>query len=62
MKAEGEMPAKRRSPIAPFESVILFLVVGTLALMLFPVLAAAVSWAADAEGASAAAGSVFRGY
>jgi len=41
--------------------VILFLVVGTLALMLFPVLAAAVSWAADAEGASAAAGSPFRG-
>ena len=56
------MPAKRRRLIAPSEVLILCLVVGTLALMLFPVLAAAVSWAADAEGASAAAGSVFRGY
>ena len=37
MKAEGEMPARRRSRIAPSEWVILFLVVGTLAMMLFPV-------------------------
>jgi len=56
------MPAKRRTSIAPSELVILSLVVGTLAMMLLPVLAAAVSWAADGEGASAAAGSVFRGY
>jgi len=35
------MPAKRRTSIAPSELVILSLVVGTLALMLFPVFARA---------------------